>query len=245
MRRVDAQIKRMGFPGAFKSLLNQTGSRLTIKNRSQIGKILKKERVLIVANHPAEADVLVLLASIYKREDAYLIANHSFLNILPSLDKNIIPVYINHRIYDKKNFDTFKLRAFRRIHHSEKLDKQISHQKNINSISLAAKKINQGGLVMIFPMAGEENNRFMSGVGHIAMGIKNPKKVKVVMAFIEGTSNWDYFRIVPLLGKLLPRLRITFSKPMPMNQFGDNGAREIAKNMEVEYKRWMGSLAKG
>jgi len=244
LKKIDREIARFGFPKAIRRLLARIDSKLIIKNRKPIKSLLEKGRVIMISNHPAEADVLVLLASLFKRKDAYLIAIHSILNILPSLDKNIIPVYIGHRMDKKKDFGTLKTKILRRIHYSEKFDEEAAHKKNISSIKTAAKKINQGGLVIIFPMVGEENNRFMPGVGYMIKDLKKIKKTKVVMAMIEGTSNWDYLRIIPLVGKLMPRPRVTFSPSIPAERYFDDDARVVATKMETDYRQWAKTVTK-
>jgi len=241
LTKVNQEIIEKGVAKTFKNILEKTKTRVVIKGYDQkLKKIFKKERIIIISNHPAEIDVLLILSTWQKRKDKYLVANHGFLGLLPAIDKHIIPVFITHRIYEAKR-DKWKLDLLRKLHFSEVFSKEESHQKNIESINLAAEKVNQGGLVTIFPMAGEENNKFLPGIGHIIKNLKY-KNTKIVMAYIRGTSTWDYLRIIPLFNRLMPKISINFSRTMEIKSLKASEPKEIAKELETIYKNWLLSL---
>lgn len=236
LRRTDLKANNAGIIAMMKIIAKRSQSNFKVKYLDEsLSQTLTIERVLVVSNHPAVADVPLLLAALKEREDVYLIASHQFLNILPSIDKNIIPVYINNRMMESHGW---MVKFFNKIHQAEELTSEQAHYKNIKSIQTAAHKINNGGEVVIFPAAKEKDYQFMSGVGHLIKGLKHPKETRVVMAYIEGTSNWDFLRLIPYAGRLLPKLQVTFSKPYEAADFCDQCGKTTAKRVEKEYYRW-------
>ena len=200
---------------------------------------LEKEAVIVVSNHPAESDVPLLLSILQEREDTFLIASHHFLKILPEVDKNIIPVYISHHHWEMNDI---KLKAFNKIHHSEVYNKEEAHAKNRESIAVAGEKINAGGVVVIYPAAQEMNNHFRNGVGFLMEMTNNKKKTKVVMAHIKGTSSWDYLRLIPFLGKVMPKISIELSPDFSVNEVTVGEAKETTKKLEKKYNQWVDGL---
>lgn len=237
LKKVDADVKANGMVEAMHNLIKPM-VKLVVKNRENIKSTLKNEPVIVISNHPSQAEVLVLLGLLEKRDDAYLIADHSFLDILPSVNKNIIPVYINHRLECKQK-DSWKFKLFTTFHQSESFCQEEAHQKNIASINLATEKVNRGGLVMIFPAAGEMGGKFLSGLGYMIKNLKNPKKVKIIMVDVKGTSTLDYLRIIPWIGKLFPKVYITFAGSITADKFVAPEAKETALNVENKYYAWI------
>jgi hypothetical protein len=212
--------------------------KIKVKDRDLVEDSLKNKPTLIISNHPSQAEVLILLGLLEKREDAYLIADHSFLKLLPSLDKHIIPVYINHRLTGKQK-DNWKFWLLTKFHKSECFSKEVAHQKNIESIDLATQKINQGGLVIIFPAVGENKGKFLCGVGNIIKDLTSPAKVNLVMVHVEGTSTLDYLRLIPGFNRILPTIKFNFAKPVSLTKFKGTDAKVITQNLEDFYYLWL------
>ncbi|HEX9007950.1 MAG TPA: 1-acyl-sn-glycerol-3-phosphate acyltransferase, partial [Patescibacteria group bacterium] len=231
---VDNEIECLGYQKAMMQVLLKTGAKVNITKKDKITKILKEEAVLVVANHPAEADVPLLLSALDQRDDTYLIMNSGFVSFCPSFNKHIIPVHIAHNLIHNSK-DNLKFRLLKKIHQSMTLTPEEAHRKNVESIKSAAEKIDNKALVAIFPGAGGEDGKWKSGVGYLISQVKNKNNVKIVMAYIEGTSNKDYFRIIPGASKLLPTLRVRFSEPLEMDIFKDDEAKTAAQKLETEY----------
>lgn len=246
IKQIDNEIKKDGCSKALQNLIKRVHSEMVVKNCcGEVKEVLEKKPTLIIANHPAEAEVLVLLAAIPKRKDIYLIANHSFMKILPSFDKHIIPVYIAHRINGAKKVDFLKYSLLKKIHDSESICQEEAHKKNIESIATAAKKVNEGALVIIFPGAGNKDGKFLSGIGHLIKNIQKCSEANLVMAHINGTSNWDYLRIIPGVGRLLPKFVVNFSVPIKINQIKLKDPKETANKLDKKYNTWVERLALG
>jgi hypothetical protein len=238
LKKADLLAKDKGMIEVMRMIVASSGGKLVVKNKTtQLDKVLKNNKVLVICNHPAQADVPILLSNLVPRDDAYIVASHHYLNLLPNVDKQVIPVYITHR----ENSNGWKFRLLNRLNPVKIHSQNEAHQKNIESINRATQKINDGGLVVIFPATKEKYDHFMAGVGHIIKNLKIPTDVEIVMAYVEGTSAKDYFRLIPYLNKVMPALRLTFSETYPASEVWDNDARISSKNLEKRYLDWIES----
>ncbi len=94
LRMLDQDIKIGGLVGAMKKLAVRNASEPIRILDKQTQEILTKKPVLIVANHPHEAETLALLASLPQRKDVFMVIASLFMNLAPNADKYFIPVYV-------------------------------------------------------------------------------------------------------------------------------------------------------
>lgn len=241
-RSTNRDVASRGYSAAMKKVLKQTSSGLLIKGLTPATKkILKNEPVLLISNHPNQAEVLAILAALPQRSDYYLVANHSFFSILPAIDRHLIPVYIAHK--SSGIHISWKFILFQKFHRQSVLNENVAHQKNIDSIALASKKLSAGALVQIFPVFDNITLNFSPGVGYLLKDSKSITKIKVVMIHVAGTSDFDYLRLLPFIGKLLPPFEITFSSAYPAANFIADTGRATAKNLEITYRAWVSSIS--
>lgn len=242
LRPVNQEIKVSGYSAAMKKALKQTSSQLIVKGLTpSLRKTLSSGRVLLISNHPNQAEVLAILAALPQRSDYYLVANHSFFSILPALDRHLIPVYTAHQSAGKHVSWKFKL--LKNFHHHPDPDPITAHQKNIISIALASQKLSAGALVQIFPIINETTKNFSPGVGYLLKNSKPISKTRVVMIHVTGTSDLDYLRLLPFVGKLLPPYEITFSPAYPASGFVADTGRTTSNNLEIAYRAWVDSIS--
>jgi hypothetical protein len=224
-----------------KKVLTQTNSGLVIRGLTpSLQKILSSRRVLLISNHPNQAEVLAILAALPQRSDYYLVANHKFFSILSAIDHHLIPVYIDHQSTEKHV--SWKLRLFKIFHRQTNFNKSIAHQKNIGSIALASQKLSAGALVQIFSVIKDATKEFSPGVGYLLKNSQSISKTQVVMIHVAGTSDLDYLRLLPFLGKLLPPFEITFSPAYTASDFVADTGRATANNLEITYRAWFSSI---
>jgi 1-acyl-sn-glycerol-3-phosphate acyltransferase len=242
LRPINRSLKTHGFSPTLKKIVENCTRKFIINLPSQTQKTLKKDPVLLICNHPAQADVLLLMGAVPPRPKTFLVAMHGLMSILPHANKHLIPVCITHRIDSESQHD-WKFKLFQKFHFVPEYSKEIAHQKNVDSIARAARKIDKGSLVAIFPAGGTLNNRdFLPGVGHLIKNLKYPRKTKLVMAHVEGTSAWDFFRVLPYIGKLLPKFKIDFSEVQEIKNYTDGCGREISQKLQQTYDSWAGSF---
>jgi len=241
VKKINNDVSKNGVVVAMRKFVKSCNTKVLVKSNKEINRVLKNSPVLLVANHPAEADVLAILSAIKNRKDIFLIINSSLKKIIPELDKQLIPVYIYNKAI-KTLEGKIKLKILSWFHKIQNYPREEEHQKNIESINLASEKINKGGLVIIFPDGGDKKGDWLFGVGHLIHGVKNKEKSYVIRAYIEGTSNWDYLRLLPIIGKLLPKFRVSFSKPLRMDAVKMEDPKVTTSNLENKYWGWIGSV---
>jgi hypothetical protein len=236
LKNFDNKVKNVGFNKAILGLLKNTGTKLEIEGKENIKENLQKDGIIIVANHPAETDVPALLATLEQRKDVYLIINSMFVGLLKNMDKHLIPVYVTHGFKESK-FD-IKERLFFWMTGKKILSKEESQIKNKVSLKKAGKILRNGGVVIIYPGPNLKDGRWFPGVGYLIDEAKSNKKIKVLMAHIEGTSKWDYIRLVPGVAKIMPNFRVTFSNFLNISEVWQNEAKKTAWYLESVYKNW-------
>lgn len=238
---LDKNISEIGVVLAMKKFIKKCNTEIVVKSNNEIDTVLEKLSGVIVANHPAQADVLAILSAIKNRKDVFLIINSQFRELIPELDNHLIPVYISNQITEDF-WGRIYLWIFSRFKKMTKYSKEEEHQKNIESISMAIEKVNKGGLVIIFPSGGNEKRGWLNGIGHLIHGIKDKEKSFVIRAHIEGTSIWDYLRLLPLIGKFLPKFKISFANPLRVDKIKMDDPKKTTVELENNYWKWISSV---
>lgn len=238
VKRLDAKIGKVGFQKAMAKVMADTHTQIKTHHKTaDVIDILTTKPVIIVSNHPAESDVIALIASLNHRKDLYLVINSSFLDICPNLSKHLIPVYVHHR-----NTNNLRLKLFNYLHETNEYPKTMAHQNNIASIARATEKINQGGLVTIFPAGGGYKRRWFDGIGYLINHLHTNRDVYLIMAYIKDTSVWDYFRLLPGIGKIFPPINIHFAAPKVINNFISQKPKTIVHTLNEEFNNWRDSI---
>jgi hypothetical protein len=126
----------------------------------------------------------------------------------------------------------------KKFHWTQDYEKDTAHKKNIKSIARAARRVDHGAVVVIFPAGGSTDGRWFSGIGHLIKTLKNKNEVSIIKAKLEGSSGGDYFRLIPGISWLMPKIRVTFSAPREVSDIASEDARSITKKLEAEYIEW-------
>lgn len=232
----DKEVGEIGMIATVKNIFVRTKTKLEVKyGGKETKKILQRDPVVVIVNHPHQSDVMAIMAAMPSRKDFFMIAQSTLLGLGKNIDKHIIPVFINEKQVSMKIWKKWKLEVFTKLHSSSRMTREAEKNRNRESITLASVKLDLGGMVIIFPSGGSENGRWLTGVGYLIKGAKNPK-LKIVMANIAGSSSWDYFRLIPGISRMLPTIKVRFSAPIKAKEFKDDEAKEIAKTLEVRYE---------
>jgi len=241
-RRVGTKMEKDGVVSTFKGILESLGGIIETQKSGRERMALGKGGVLLVANHPAEIDVLVTLASIEERRDWYIVINSMFVGKIEKLDKHFIPVYIDHNL--DNNAFSLREQIFFLFHKKKRLSKEESQERNRKSIQRAAEMLDKGALVIIYPGPNRVTGKWYKGVGHIMRQIRNKSKVSVVAAFIEGTSKWDYWRLIPGVSKLLPSFKVSFKLMGKINDIWEREVTLSTEKLENSYHNWSKGIAR-
>lgn len=241
INQINQDLEKQSFQAAMRNAVARSGSKLNILGiNKKLEDILKNKPTVIVANHPNDAEVMALIASMPDREDAFLVVNQRMIGVAPNIDKFLIPVYIDHH-NNQKNHSKFLSFFLRRYNPKIPLTPQQEHQKNIESIAIAAKKVADGGLVIIFPGGRSVDGSWFNGVGFLLEQARE-MDINIVCVNIEGTSMFDYLRIIPKTGFILPEVTITFAPPIKLKDVWDNNPKKITQNLELRYNSWVNIL---
>ena len=133
--------------------------------------ILKTKPCILIINHPHYIEFLLALTQMPKRQDIFLLITDSCLGLIPSLDKNLVPVHIQHHGPDNlppKKIDLGRIFFFTPAQKTL----QEAHDYNRQSIDLAAKKVNDGGVLFVCPQGlRTQNGKWFDGIGFIVSKI--------------------------------------------------------------------------
>jgi hypothetical protein len=241
IKNLNFEIQTLGLQKAMFNCAKKTKTKLIIKGvDTNLQHILKNESVLLIANHPHAIEPMALIASLPSRDNIFLIINSEYMNISSNLDKYLIPVYIQNRINKEKDIDLLR-RMLRTFHPRPFLSAEQEQNNNIKNILMAAKKLDDGGLVIIFPGKSNPNKSWYKGVGHLVKQITN-KNTYIIKCYISGTSQLDYLRLIPAVGKFLHEITLTYSAHLKISNLKLISPNEINSYLELDYKKWMKSL---
>ena len=214
---------------------------MDIQRQPDTFKALSEDPVLLITNHPADSDAIVLLGSMPKRKDIFMMISNYLLRVLPAFDPHCIPVFINYRFENEKK-EPLQSKLFRKIHDSDTYTKEESKLKNKESLAHAAQRIDGGGVVLMAPAFGNNDREFKTGLGHLLNSLAEPGKVKILMTHILGTSDKDYLRIIPYAKHFMPRFRILYSPPVFASEFISGDVITDTKSLEAHYYNWVKEL---
>ena len=238
IRTIDQDIKEYSFIQAMRNVVKRSHTRLEIRGlRSGARDILQTKSAVVVANHPNEAEVIALIASLPERNDVYLIVNARMLGIVKDLDRHLIPVYIEHHNnpYHHNEILSYLLKTY---HPKNILTPEKEHENNIKSIARAADLVNGGGLVIIFPGRRSVDGHWFPGVGHLVKNIISRKRTYIVQVFSQGTSWMDYLRLIPFTGVFLPVITMNFAQPLIVDDIWIHNPKKTTSILEKIYHAW-------
>jgi hypothetical protein len=236
LKTAEADVGLLGIQRAMRKALQHSHTRLTVNTSELAEYVLRHEPVVVVANHPNTIDPVVLLAASPERFDAFLIIDAYLHNVSKIIKKHLIPVYINCKV---ARHGTKRDRLVRLLNFEPMLSEEEEKKRNIDSIKNASEKVSKGGMVIIFP--GDDKPQWYNGVGFLLKDVKVNRKLYIVQAYIQGTTYLDFFRVFPLVGKIFPTLKVTFSEPYLANDLLSLHPKEITTSLESRYRQWVRS----
>ncbi len=240
LRSLKHSAKKYGLNKAILKLLKD----LRVTSISRKGDLPKKGPVLVISDHPGVFDSMLLMSQI-DRDDAHMIAISTYGIFGPEVQKKLLPIYrarsLNHKVYEYPLFLQVDGRLPPRFHPNE------MKARNRRAISKAARLINSGKIVSMFPAGtvGKPINggKWKAGVGFLIKQITNPK-TKMVFAKIKGTGNRDLLAYLhPILSRIFfwPRpISIQFSRAWLVNDLvnREDDGKTISMKLEKLYENY-------
>ena len=234
IQEFEKKAKNQGVPYASMILLRHLGiDTIEIK-----GEIPASGPLLIISNHPGAVDSIVIFATVY-RKDFYKVVLKEHFVLGNTIESQMIPIYRGRTKRDQliKQF----LQLY--IPQLKDLPSLEIRRRNRESITLAAKRINQKHAVVIFPegSAGKrmQGKRWKIGVGYLAEQVIEPR-AQIIFAYISGTHKLDILRYLHRsIRNLLFRKKtvsVTFSKPELLKKYITGTPRDTAIALEKRFK---------
>ncbi|MFC1622343.1 hypothetical protein ACFL13_03125 [Patescibacteria group bacterium] len=201
-------------------------------------KLLEEGSLILAGNHPWDSEPPMLLTTLPSRKDMYFVGSAALRKIIPNFAKHLIPVHVAHHQIKSKALKPSVIfeRLMNLIRGGGDLE-QI-RERNKTEIAKGAQKINEGGMVCIFP-GTFTGKKWLTGVGWMANDVTNPN-TRVVFVYIAKTSFLDYLRFIPIIKRIFPEIVIYFSAPMRI-PFGKDG-KVITEILRNEYYKWISTL---
>jgi hypothetical protein len=242
IKKWDCDIQQYGIPQAMLNLLYRFNTRVEVDCSNETAAILRNGSGLLVSNHPKYVEPIPLFAALPNRTDFYLMGNTLWKNLSDGFDKQLLPVYVRHHMFDEGNQLFLKILEY--LHYYPALSPSQEEIANFVSLRNTSRLINKGGIVGVFPLAGSRihgdfNEEWFPGVGIIANLLDQPEQKHLINCHISGTSSRDVLRALPVAGKLLPDFKVRLSAAMKINSILSNNARATTQNMQSQYQDWV------
>lgn len=227
------------------NLLATLNTRLDIHPyRKKTHDVLQKDGAIVIFNHPYELETIVTVAALPKRNDIHIIITKHSLDVCERLNKHLLPIDIDHHA-EKEKARKLGGMLVNWLHLRPKTIESEARLFNRNTIAKAARIVKGGGIVAMCPQGPRSDQKpWFDGIGHLLHQVGVQKNCSIIFAFITGTSNLDYFRLIPRLGSILPNITLTFSQPMTIKRVlnHDKSPKQIRAYLEKTYKHWVKTI---
>ncbi len=235
LNELNRDIQKLGISKAIARLSKKAHTQLDVVMSEKTKRILAKERVILIGNHPTDTEPVALFAALPSREDTKLIITDHMMGVSPELDKYFIPVHV--QVHSVGNPAPWRPTAYLAGATQEKKTwtHEEAHAFNVRQIQKASDELARGALIMIFPGERKKDGHWFPGVGYLLANAKTTQPLYFVGAFVTGTSHWDYLRLFPHLGRLFSPITVTFSEPLKINYLQKQPGKQIARELEDIY----------
>jgi len=245
-RDFDKSAGENGIHKAVADVIKRTKTRIIVHGLiKETIEILKNQPVILVANHPYDLELILLIAALPKRDDIFTIVASDLMGAGPNTSSYFIPVFI-HKYFDKGSHKlSVKIAKLFRL--GPRLSPPKAHRVNVESMNRAIEIIKKGGLVIVFPEGIlKKGSPWFSGIGYLLRAIYEKRNAFYARAYIQGTSFFDILRLIPILRRFFPLINVYFDRPkeLPFVINAKEDPKEITKNLQADYNRWIATLEK-
>ena len=240
LKKFESFIAESGWPLGVKEFADYYHVPIEVSIEPETISIIKSKGIILIGNHPHEAEPLFLMATLPERDHIFWISNANMQGFSLVLDPLIIPVYTNSRKSGTSSI--LMVNLFKHFHTNfNHLSYDEEHHRNIDSISNAANKVLNGSLVVIYPDRKAGIGKWMDGVGYLIRQ-STPSSARVVFSYIKNTTRVNYLRVFPLVNRLLPKIKVFYAKPISTTEFTNIPPKEITVLLKKEYDKWVETL---
>lgn len=206
---------------------------------------LQKASVIVVANHEHEMEFVAVSACLPDRPDVFVIGVANLLNLGENFAKHLLPVFIRTSSVPEKEMK-LTARIGRKFGLGAKAPNEKAHEFNLNSMRLAQDRLASGHLIMLFPQGVRKKSVWSPGIGHLVKSTaKNKHNTYLVRVHVAGTSDLDALRIVPIIKKVFPPIKVTVRKPQLTAAYLKDELicpKALTRMLQDEYNEWVKTL---
>jgi len=159
---------------------------------------------------------------------------------------HILPVYYDISLEKTHGYLAEKIRNSSEYERIQGLTLEEMRQLNNQTLSDAATRIAEGGLVTIFPSAGgDEEAEWKRGIGDIVQELGNNRPdAQLIMGFTRGTSQWDKYKLAPGVRRIKPMDVRMYVSAVPLSNLLENvpqgaDSKIIARHLRDTYREWV------
>jgi len=240
IKSFDVKIGKLGLQGMVADFLEHIGSRWEVcGGYEEAFRILKNSPAVVIFNHPHDAEVLPLMAALPRRDDIYIIGTSGLVGAVgPNFDRYLIPVHVRkHAVAGSRRWRVRIGRSLLRFNLT--VADEEAHQQNKLAIEEGSRRVREGAVVFIVPEGARPGGRWFSGVGHLLRGIGRNAGAYFVPVYVEGTSAFDFLRLIPWIGRRLRPFRVVFFAPKKIKAIlGETkDPKVVTEKLQEEYNR--------
>lgn len=246
IRRADELVRKASMGAALRYGVDALKWRALVNCPQETISVLSSEASLVVVNHPAQIEPLLVAWAISHwrpNPDIFLVGDADLTRTGADLSRLFVPIY-GTTTRSTRRLTSLRKRAQVVLFGVE--DETAFDRRNMASLAQTVEIFEQGGVVVITPMRDpkEESDRWTPGVGWIAKNtLRRGFAPQVVMADVSGTSPLDFLRFLPGANTFLPALKMEFSLPTPLahvvRQEDLTRNKPITENLQAHYEAWL------
>ena len=238
---IDREVPQKGLPLAVKDHFKDLGIHIVAEQSPTTVAYLEKEPVLLIATHPdLLSGVLGVTGSLPEaRKDVFVTSDVLLSGVERNIEEHLIPIHgVAHGRLMQMAGDKYTT-------HHEKLSPMQMGKANVESLKIAAEKIKEGGIVVIFPDADDRqhNGEWSNGVADIIARTADVPDAKVIFATTKGNKWRNHARVASskARGMLGPsEIRVRYSSPNAMAafQFEDGSRKSVTEFLKKQYDQF-------
>ena len=243
INRINKEIAQKGLNYALKNAINQSQSKIQLIGvTEEIITILTKNPAIVISNHLYFPDLIIIGSVFPERKSIFAVANSFFLGLGMNIDRHILPIYMYHYWTKTNNlFIKWLMKTVYFISRQKPHSYNINHVLNRKTIDKATRLISNNALILFFP-EDRKHHCWFKGIGHLikkSNALVNKKTVYIVFVKLEGVSKWDLLRILPIVGKWLPKITVTIIHFSPLSNLKKyKKANTITQLLEKQYNHF-------
>lgn len=245
----DENVGRLGLSKATHKMLGTLGEKVSANFEEGAERCLKGDPVLVVGTHPGRLHASATLAAMPDRDDSFVVGHAGLGNVGQNFKEHLIPMTLG------KKKSTNPVKGFicgvkNRVKQAvgfkqNNVEPAEAKAKNQENLETAARIVNEGGRVLIFPDNVHKrgtDSKWLGGIGRLLVQM-NPD-AKIVFA----SADSGFTPGAALRAEHAVSTKITFSEPMTVGEFLVSSADEeadvdsVVGTVEQKYKIWQKSL---